>query len=189
MFGAVCRKGSLPAQTRGVTLMELMTVMVIIAILAVLIAPGIAAYRERARRIGCTENLKGLYTGATAYLTSNNGRWPQIRWSGETAQGQVDFAREWYAALKPYGIAWSNYICPSVQARLQNPDFTKDKNNRTDYMPAFFDDNAWTATRWAKQPWFAERQDMHGGNLFILSDGSLIDIHEARRRSLEPQNR
>ncbi len=168
----------------AVTLMELMTAIVIIAILAILLLPGISMYQNRARRIACTENLKGLYTAGTAYLNSEGGRWPQIRWSSEDER---IYAREWYKALSPFGIGRVNFICPSVQVKIGNPDFNKAERNRTDYICAFFDDNSWTATRWAKQPWFAERQDMHGGNLMILADGSIIDIHEARRRSQEPQ--
>lgn len=166
--------------------MELITVIVIIAILAVLVVPGIGMYRERARRIACAENLKGLYTSATAYLNSDGGRWPQIRWNSDDER---IYARQWHEALSPYGISWSNFICPSVQIRVGNPDYKQPKNNRTDYIGAFFDNNTWTATRWPKQPWFAERQDVHDGNLMILADGSLIDIHEARRRSMDQQNK
>ncbi len=176
-----------PDQRRaaGLTLLEVMTVIVVIGILAVLLYPAMGWYSERARRLACAQNLKGLYTATSAHLNASGGVWPQIPWS--TTDQRV-YARNWYDLLHPYGLAWSTFICPSVQQKAGNLDYTQAKYNRTDYIAAYFDDKAWTARKWPKQPWFSERQSMHGsGQLLILTDGSLIDLDEARKLGQQPQ--
>jgi prepilin-type N-terminal cleavage/methylation domain-containing protein len=170
----------------GVTLLELCTVIIIIGILAVLLYPVMGWYGERARRLSCTQNLKGLYTATSAYLNANNGVWPQIRLDAQHSQ---EYARSWFDTLHPYGLAWVNFICPSVQKKSGNPDYNNPRFNRTDYAAMVFDDKPWTARKWPHQPWFNERQSMHGnGQLLILTDGTLIDLAEARRLGAQPQN-
>lgn len=169
----------------GLTLLELMTVIAIIAILALLLLPAVGWYQLRARRIACGENLKGLYVATTAHLNSNGGVWPQIKWvTGEEQR----YAREWFEVLSPYGIAWKNLACPGVQAKMNNPDTSVFKSNRMDYTTTPFPEQAWIARKWPRQPWFAERQDVHSGNLFILANGSLMDITEARKIATEPRD-
>jgi hypothetical protein len=161
------------------TLMELMTVVLIIAILSVLFYPLVGWYQARAKRIVCAENLKGLFVSTTTYLNANSGIWPQIPMNSKEPQV---YARSWHEILSPYGIGWQNLICPAVQAKVGNPDFTQPKLNRFDYVATRFDSKPWTARKWDHQPWFAERQDMHGkGNLLILTNGTLVDLEEARR--------
>jgi prepilin-type N-terminal cleavage/methylation domain-containing protein len=161
------------------TLLELMTVIVIVSILAVLFYPIVGWYQARARRVACGENLKGLYACTATYLTSNGGVWPQIKWD---SKDQQTYAREWYNILKPYGLSWSNLICPAVQSKVGNPDFNQAKWNRMDYMAMPFDDKAWTARKWEYQPWFTERQDIHGrGPLLILTNGTLTDTTDVRK--------
>jgi prepilin-type N-terminal cleavage/methylation domain-containing protein len=170
----------------GVTLLELCTVIIIICILAVLLYPVMGWYSERARRLSCTQNLKGLYASTSAYLNSNNGVWPQVKWN---SQQPGDYARAWYEVLHPYGMAWVNFICPSVQKKGGNPDYNNPRYNRTDYAAMVFDDKPWTARKWSQTPWFVERQSMHGsGQLFILTDGSIIDLNEAAKLGTQPQN-
>src|SRR4051812_25585309 len=98
----------------GVTILELVTVLIIICILAVLLYPVVGWYSERARRLSCTQNLKGLYAATSSYLNSNSGVWPQIKFNSQQPQ---DYARGWYDVLHPYGLAWVNLICPSVQKK------------------------------------------------------------------------
>jgi len=169
-----------------VTILELVTVLIIICILAVLLYPVVGWYSERARRLSCTQNLKGLYAATSSYLNSNSGVWPQIKFNSQQPQ---DYARGWYDVLHPYGLAWVNLICPSVQKKGGNPDYTIPRFNRTDYAAMVFDDKPWTARRWPYQPWFNERQSVHGGGqLLILTNGSIIDLVEARKLGAQPQN-
>lgn len=170
----------------GVTLLELCTVLIVICILAVLLYPAMAWYGERARRLACTQNLKGLYSATSTYINANEGRWPQIKLNAQQPQ---DYARAWYEILHPYGLAWVNFICPSVQKKSGNPDYNNPKYHRTDYAAMVFDDKPWTCKKWPKTPWFVERQSMHGsGQIFILTDGTIIDLNEARKMGTQPQN-
>jgi prepilin-type N-terminal cleavage/methylation domain-containing protein len=168
----------------GVTLLEITTVIVIIGILAVLLYPAMGWYGERSRRVACTQNLKGLYSATSSYLNSNGGVWPQIPWNSGDPQA---YARAWYNVLHPYGLAWVNFICPSVQRKIGNPDFNQPKFNRSDYRPTFFDNRPWTARKWSRQPWFYESQSMHGsGQLLIFTDGTIMDLKEAKKLGAEP---
>ena len=167
------------------TLLELLTVLMIIGILAVLLLPTIGWYRNRAYHIGCVQNLKSLYVATTNYMASSGGRWPQIRLAKDQS---VKYAEEWHDVLHPYGIGWENLVCPMVQSRIGNPDVSKPKEHRTDYIAMHFSDNPNAAMKWPLQPWFVERQDSHGsGGLMILTNSQIIDLQEAAKMAKQPQ--
>ena len=168
------------AGCRGMTLLELMTVIIIIAILGVLIMPAVGLYRGRSERLACTTNLRSLCVATSSYVVDNQ-KWPQIRVRDDHRQQ----AEEWYAALKPYGIGWSNWVCPSVQRQAGPLDFEeKPKHRRLDYFATPFDDHPRTPWRWPTQPWFIERGDVHGnGNLMVFCDGSVQDMRDVGRRA------
>jgi type II secretory pathway pseudopilin PulG len=155
--------------------MELLVAIVIIAILAVLLVPVISKLRARAQRIQCAANLRNLYVAADLYL-QQNGSWPQIaRNTSDT--GSAEYARAWIDALSPFGVGAKAWICPTIQNLLRNPDYLEPANVRLDYMPMPFDDKPTTPHEWPRQPWFAERGDVHGsGNLIIFTDGSIGDL-------------
>lgn len=162
-----------------------MVVLMVIGILAVLLIPSIAWYRARVYRLGCMQNLKSLYIATTNYMTSSGGRWPQIYLSKDES---VKYAEAWEDVLHPYGITWQNLVCPTAQLNLGNPDVSKPKAHRTDYIAMRFDDNPNTAIKWPLQPWFAERQDTHGrGNMMILTNSQIIDLKQAAKMASQPQ--
>ncbi len=162
-----------------------MVVIVIIAILAVLTFPVFQWYRERAQKIACQENLKGLYVAASAYVNANGDKWPQIVFDTEK---EAEYADGWMEVLAPFGIGWSNFICPVVQTGLKNPNYIEPSKHRIDYMGGVFADQPGSCRKWPKQPWFVERQDSHGtGNLIILADGSMIDLNQAQALGSQPQ--
>ena len=174
-----------PSSFRGFTLLELLAVLAIIAILAVLLFPAFNWYRERAQKIACQENLKSLYVATSAFVNSNGDCWPQIKYDSTRQQ---KYAEDWMEVLSPFGIGWSNLICPVVQGKLQNPNFLAPDNHRIDYIGGIFSDKPGNCRKWPKQPWFVERQDSHGsGNLMILADGSLLDLSQAKELGRQPQ--
>jgi len=157
------------------TLLEVLVVVVIIGILATLLIPVFSKMRARAQRVQCMANLRSLYVATESYI-QQNGSWPQIPVSDSDSSEQ-DYANAWIAALTPFGPAQKNWICPTIQELLQDPDLSKPENVRVDYVATPFDDKPPTPHQWPKQPWFAETGDVHGnGNLIIFTDGSISDL-------------
>jgi prepilin-type N-terminal cleavage/methylation domain-containing protein len=168
----------------GFTLLELMTVIIIISILAVISIQAFSFMILRAQRVSCTNNLKNLYAAATSYVQDYQS-WPQI----STANiSDPSFAQAWITALSPYKIHPVNWICPSIQRLLLNPDYTQPGNARIDYMATPFDSNPVSPSRYATQPWFAETASVHGdGNLMIFANGEIKSLNQVVEDMQTPQ--
>ena len=162
-----------------------MTVVIVIAILGALSIQAYAFLIERAQRVNCTTNLKSLYTAASAY-TNDYKSWPQV---STTNVQDPSYAQAWMAALAPYQITAANWICPSVQRLLKNPDYMQPENIRLDYFATPFDANPVSPSKYPTQPWFVERGNMHGdGNLMIFASGQVKSLNEALQDSFtQPQ--
>jgi prepilin-type N-terminal cleavage/methylation domain-containing protein len=158
------------------TLLELMTVLAIIGILTTLAVQAYSALVYRAQRVTCTSNLKNLFAATSSYLNDYQS-WPQV----STANiGGTSYAQSWITALTPYKLTIVNWVCPSVQRLLNNPDLTLSQNVRVDYYATPFDTNPSSPMRYSTQPWFIECANVHGdGNLLILTSGAVESLNQA----------
>ena len=160
------------------TLLEIATVIVVIAILITMIVPVVRGVLGKAERANCATNLKNLYVGGASYL-QDRGEWPQIPAKDIRSPG---YALMWIRAFEPYGFGRINWLCPSVQRQLKNPDYKQDKNARIDYLATPFGPNPILPHKWPTQPWFVERGDVHGdGQLVIFANGQVKSLTEIIR--------
>lgn len=161
---------------RGYTLIELMVAVLLVVFLAALSIPSYSWVRSRMDRASCANNLKGLHLGASSFL-QEQGTWPQI---GSSDPGSEGYARSWITALERYGVSEEAWHCPTVERTfgksLRSSGVTR---KRVDYFATPFGEGPRVAYRYATQPWFAERGDLHGdGNLLILGTGEVLSLRE-----------
>jgi type II secretory pathway pseudopilin PulG len=159
----------------GFSLLELLTVIMIIFILATLLMGTFGSLRQRAETSNCTANLQNLYAAAASYINDHNG-WPQI----DPRIGSKQYAKAWIDAFNPYGIGRTNWVCPTQQRALSDPDLSQDKNLRVDYNATMFDNKPHTPYLWPHQPWFVEHAAEHpGGPLLIFANGQVVSLQDA----------
>lgn len=162
------------AERTGFTVLEVATVVVIIALLIGLSLPVLSTMRRRAQRVRCMANLRNLSVGMNSYL-QENGQWPQIP-ADKDAPREV-FAQMWIDVLAPFQVSRDIWICPTIQNRLENPDYSTPDTARIDYFATSFDDKPTSPHEWPRQPWFVEAANAHGtGNLILFTDGSISDL-------------
>ena len=163
----------------GFTLLELATVIVVIAILATMMLGSMASFRARAEKVSCASNLRSLHAGVSSYIQSYQ-KWPQIEVRLLQAN-KKEYARQWVAALSPYGITQRSWVCPTQHRMLGEPDLTREA--RADYNATPFDSRPRTPFQWSTQPWFVEHASVHdGGPLLIYPDGAVLSLSEALKR-------
>lgn len=155
------------------TLLEVITCVLVVAILLVMLVPVYSQIVRRMERIKCMANLTSLHGAADLYLQEHR-MWPQVGTKGMDAKAT---ANAWITTLQPYGLQQINWICPTQQKLMENPDLGDPENTRIDYIATPFDKNPMTPSRWSTQPWFVEGADVHGnGNLLIFPDGHIQEL-------------
>ncbi len=153
-----------------------MTVLVVMLILATMVMGSYLSIRDKARRSLCQNNLRNLHVAGVGYLTDHENVWPQVPTNDLK---DPNYALSWISAFRPYGMAPINWICPSVQAAL---GIDYNVYPRLDYFATPFAPTPRAASRYATQPWFVERADIHGdGNLVIFANGQVKSLQEVVR--------
>ena len=126
-------------RSTGFTLIELLVVVAIIAILAGLLLPALSRAKEKARSIGCLNNLKQLQLCWQMYTDDYNGTIPP-----NDASGAVSLAGSWIegdarveieskniekAVLFPYNKSAKIYHCPSDRSTvLRFPNLLRNRS-------------------------------------------------------------
>ncbi len=158
-------------------MIELLTVLVIMLIFSTLFISAYSYLQGRADRASCINNLQSLYTAGNAYLVDHDYIWPQIH---TAPVNDPAYATAWVKTFAPYQVSPINWVCPTTQRTMGNPNIQNPNTARVDYTAMPFSAERYVAFRWPTQPWFAEAGAGHGdGPLLVMTNGQILSLAQA----------
>lgn len=109
---------------RGFTLIEMLVVVSIVAVLMAILLPSLRLARGQAREVYCMNNLHGIATALSAYITANEDRLPfidsalwqpdgRLNWDADPDDGAA-YPQSVRQVLRGYVDQPGVFVCPSA---------------------------------------------------------------------------
>jgi prepilin-type N-terminal cleavage/methylation domain-containing protein/prepilin-type processing-associated H-X9-DG protein len=127
------------------SLVELLTVIAIIGILAALLLPALTRSQQRAKRIGCINNLQQIGIGFHAFANDHAGNFPmavpmsdggskEFVANGYLINGPFYFSYRHFQSLAPELVRPNILLCPMDTARAAAESFSALQNSNVSYF-------------------------------------------------------
>jgi prepilin-type N-terminal cleavage/methylation domain-containing protein len=162
----------------GFTLIELLVVIAIIAILAAMLLPALASSKEKARRIGCLNNIRQLAIGTHLYSNDNEQMIPDASRNNPNAPGVDSYIGEVGPEL---GTFWTNqYGAAVVDCPNFFPFITPRNHSDAAVWIGYFYMGGHLNTPWPApndgiggNQWVSPRKTTDSGNLVLVADQNM----------------